>query len=151
MGGSGKQALLAWLDLLRTANRIKKAVDGRLKAEFGQSISRFDAMSALQRAGASGVRAGELSRMLVVSEGNVTQLMSKLVRDRLVRKGAHSHDARVVIYQLTDQGLSLFSAMAKQHRQWIAELFSGINDDETADLRALLEHLADCDQRSNTP
>ncbi|MFK7957400.1 MAG: MarR family winged helix-turn-helix transcriptional regulator [Lysobacterales bacterium] len=142
MNGKGKLALLAWLDLLRSANRIKKIIDGRLKAEFGQSISRFDALSALQRASSSGIRAGELSRMLVVSEGNITQLMGKLVRDNLVSKHPHERDARVVIYQLSDTGAVLFTEMAKQHRRWITELFSGLNDNETSELRALLEHLS---------
>ncbi len=142
MKGRGKLALLAWLDLLRGANRIKKIIDSRLKSEFGQSISRFDALSALQRSDSNGIRAGELSRMLVVSEGNITQLMGKLVRDGLVLRRPHEQDARVVIYQLSEAGAALFTTMAKHHRRWITELFSSLNDNEAADLRTLLEQLS---------
>ncbi|MEM1092124.1 MAG: MarR family winged helix-turn-helix transcriptional regulator [Pseudomonadota bacterium] len=142
MDGRGKQALLTWLSLLRTSNRIKKDIDGRLKASFGQSISRFDALSALQRAGAEGIRAGQLSRQMVVSEGNITQLMGKLLRDQLVTKSADALDARVVIYRLSEAGETLFDAMAMEHRQWIENIFDELSDADTAHLQSLMGQLS---------
>ncbi|HOP20251.1 MAG TPA: hypothetical protein PK585_09235, partial [Amphiplicatus sp.] len=57
-------AVRAWLQLLRIAGGLKKSMDARLRGRFGVSISRFDVMSALERAGADGLRAGELSQRL---------------------------------------------------------------------------------------
>ena len=51
MGDKARQSLLAWLDLLRAANVIKKDIDARFKEAFAQSISRFDALAALVEAG----------------------------------------------------------------------------------------------------
>lgn len=138
---TNKLPLQTWLDLLRTANRIKKDIDGRLKSEFGQSISRFDALSALHRARRNGVRAGELSRQMFVSEGNITQLMAKLLRDGLVLKRNDLSDARVVIYSLSDEGKTLFERMANTHHRWIEQIFSDIADTDLTHLRELLRQL----------
>lgn len=136
-----RESLLAWLDLLRSANVIKKDVDARFRLEFDQSISRFDALAALERANRNGLRAGALSRQLVVSEGNITQLMSKLLRDGLVLKRNDDSDGRVVIYSLSDEGKTLFNRMARAHRQWIRDIFSEFSDDQLTALRELLHQL----------
>ena len=141
MADTTRESLLAWLDLLRASNVIKKEVDARFREEFDQSISRFDALAALERADRSGLRAGALSRQLVVSEGNVTQLMSKLLRDGLVEKRDDDHDGRVVIYSLSGEGRRLFNRMARAHRQWIRDVFTGFSDAELIELRDLLHRL----------
>ncbi|MEM9529693.1 MAG: MarR family winged helix-turn-helix transcriptional regulator [Pseudomonadota bacterium] len=140
-GGHGRLALKTWLDLLRTANHIKKDIDSRLKTRFGQSISRFDVLSALDRGPDGGLRAGALSRQLVVSEGNITQLMSRLLRDALVERHADPADARAVIYALTPEGRKLFARMAKAHRGWIEDIFSGLSASDLEGIRQLLEQI----------
>ncbi|MEO1202461.1 MAG: MarR family transcriptional regulator [Pseudomonadota bacterium] len=141
MGDTTRESLLAWLDLLRTSNAIKKDVDARFRLEFGQSISRFDALAALERANRNGLRAGALSRQLVVSEGNVTQMMGKLLRDGLVLKRNDDSDARVVIYSLSDEGKTLFGRMARAHRRWIQNVFAEFSGEELAQFRDLLKKL----------
>ena len=141
MADKARQSLLAWLDLLRASNVIKKDVDARLREEFEQSISRFDALAALERADRRGLRAGALSRQLVVSEGNITQLMSKLLRDGLVEKRDDDSDGRVVIYSLSGDGRRLFDRMARAHRQWIRDIFRELSQAELTALRKLLQHL----------
>lgn len=141
MSNKTRESLLAWLELLRTANYIKKTVDAKLRAEFGQSISRFDVLSTLERGQRNGVRAGDLSRSMVVSEGNITQLMSKLLRDGLVLKRNDNNDARVVIYSLSDEGATLFNTMAEAHAKWISDIFKELSIDNLSELRELLKHL----------
>ena len=141
MADTARESLLAWLDLLRASNVIKKDVDARFREEFDQSISRFDALAALERADREGLRAGALSRQLVVSEGNITQLMSKLLRDGLVQRRDDDRDGRVVIYSLSDEGRRLFNRMARAHRQWIRGIFAEFSEAELTALRELLHHL----------
>ena len=141
MADTTRESLLAWLDLLRASNVIKKDVDARFREEFDQSISRFDALAALERADRNGLRAGALSRQLVVSEGNITQLMSKLLRDGLVQRRHDDRDGRVVIYSLSGEGRRLFNRMARAHRQWIRDIFAEFSDPELIALRELLHHL----------
>ncbi len=56
-----RDALRAWLALLGASNALKKSVDTRFRSRFGLSISRFDVLSALDRAGPEGERFNHLA------------------------------------------------------------------------------------------
>ena len=136
-----RDAVRAWLQMLSAANAMKKSIDARLRARFGVSLSRFDAMAALQRAGADGLRAGELSQALMVTEGNTTQLTASLARDGLIRRAASPGDARVAILHLTKKGELLFAEMAQEHRDWVAEVFADAPHPQMAAFRRFLSKL----------
>ena len=136
-----KQALLTWLTMLRASGSIRKSIDFRLRDQFGVSIARFDVLAALERAGRNGLRAGELSRKLVVSDGNTTQIMGKLVTKGYVLRRRDESDARAVIYSLSDEGAALFQEMAVAHHGWIDDIFSDLPSSEIAALRDMLNRL----------
>jgi len=137
----GSDTLRAWLALLNASNAIKKSVDAQLRTRFGVSISRFDVMSALQRCYPEGLRAGELSRQLMVTEGNTTQVTAPLMRDGFVERRVSPKDARGVIFSLTPEGVSLFNDMAAEHKEWIRDAFAKLNAKDLTTLRALLDQL----------
>ena len=136
-----RNALRAWLDLLNSSNTLKKSVDTGFRSQFGLSISRFDVLSALDRGGEDGMRAGDLSQRLMVTEGNTTQVTAPLIRDGLVKRSPSREDGRVAIFRLTRKGEKLFQKMADEHRQWVAEAFSGLSANEISTLRRILGKL----------
>ncbi len=136
-----KNALRAWLDLLTASNSIKKQVDALLRSEFGVSISRFDVLSALERAGPEGLRASELSKRLLVTEGATTQTAAPLIRDGLIARSSCPHDGRAVNLRLTRKGRTLFYKMAHHHKQWIQDRFAGLTPNQMSSLRQLLGKL----------
>ncbi len=136
-----REAIRAWLDLLGASNAIKKSVDTQLRSEFGVSISRFDILSALERAGPDGLRAGVLSQQLMVTEGNTTQVTAPLIRDGLVKRSTGRKDARIVIFTLTKKGEKLFSIMAAGHKNWVGSVFSDLSKSEIATFRKILRKL----------
>jgi len=136
-----RNALRAWLDLLAASNVIKKSVDTVLRREFGLSISRFDVLSALDRVGPDGLRAGDLSHRLMVTEGNTTQVTAPLIRDGLVKRTPSRADGRVAIFRLTRKGEKLFQKMADEHRQWVAGAFADMSQNEITTLRRVLAKL----------
>ena len=140
MNGS-RDALRGWLDLLSISNGLKKAVDTEMRTLFGISISRFDVLAALERAGSEGLRAGALSQMLMVTEGNTTQVAAPLIRDGLVKKRADKGDARVAILSLTRKGEKLFAQMAEEHALCINDAFSALSKNDIATLRRLLNRI----------
>ena len=131
-------ALRAWLDLLTTASAIKKSVDARLRQRFGLSISRFDVLAALDRAGQAGLSAGALTAKLKVTEGATTQVTAPLVEAGIVRRTVSRADARVAIFQLTRKGQTLFTQIADAHRRWVGEAFAAMTPAQIATLRRLL-------------
>jgi DNA-binding MarR family transcriptional regulator len=137
----GRDSLRAWLALLSVSGKIKKSVDARMRQEFGLSISRFDVLSALDRAGDEGLTAGALSTHLRVTDGNTTQITAPLISDGLVRRGASAKDGRIAIFRLTKRGQRVFDEMAKANRLWVMEAFSPLTPAQISNLRGLLNVL----------
>jgi DNA-binding MarR family transcriptional regulator len=131
-------ALKLWLRLLTCTTQIEDEVRRRLRAGFNVSLARFDYLAQLYRHG--GLRMRDLSRYLMVTGGNVTGLTDELEREGLVQREVSESDRRAVIVRLTPLGRQSFEAMAKQHEQWIVELFAGL---EPAIVQRLYKHLGE--------
>ncbi|MBW8305155.1 MAG: MarR family transcriptional regulator, partial [Brevundimonas sp.] len=110
----------------------------RRRDEFGPTLPRSHRRAALARAGAAGLTMGEVSRMLMVSNGNVTGLAARLKADGLIEPMAGA-DRRVQRVRLTPLGQTRFTAMARAHEHWIETLFADLADAEADDLTRLLE------------
>ncbi len=133
-----RDPLRAWLALLRVSRALEKAVDAAFRRRFGHSIARFDVLSALDRAGPRGLRAGGLTAKLMVSNGATTQVTAPLVREGLIARSVDPRDGRVAIFSLTRKGERVFAEMAKEHRRWIDDAFASLSATRLATLRSLL-------------
>lgn len=129
-----------WLRLLTCTTLVEGEVRRRLRARFGLTLPRFDLMAQLERA-PEGLTLGELSRRLMVSNGNVTGLVERLVEAALVERVPHAVDRRVVLVRLTPAGHVDFARMARAHAGWIGELFGDLSAEETRLLMHLLGRL----------
>jgi DNA-binding MarR family transcriptional regulator len=136
-----REAIRTWLALLATSRTLEKAVDGGLRFGFGHSISRFDVLSTLERAGASGLRAGALTERLMVTDGATTQVTSPLIREGLVRRMADPTDRRAAVFSLTKKGEGVFAEMAAEHKIWINEAFAALSPAQMKTLRRLLSRI----------
>jgi DNA-binding MarR family transcriptional regulator len=132
-----KQRLRLWIRLLRAARAIEAELRERLRKEFAVTLPQFDVMAALARK-ESGMSMTELSRMLMVSNGNVTGIIDRLTAEKLVLRQAPANDRRSYIVRLTPKGASQFSVISKAHEGWVGELLSDIG---AADAEALIEQL----------
>ncbi|MGN6268596.1 MAG: MarR family winged helix-turn-helix transcriptional regulator [Sphingomonas sp.] len=121
----GKARLRLWVRLLRLSRSIEGDLRERFKARFATTLPRFDVMAALWRA-PEGMMMSELSRFLLVSNGNVTGIVDRLVADGLVARAAREGDRRASVVRLTAAGRDTFEAMAAAHAEWIDELLGGI-------------------------
>ena len=120
-----RSSVRLWLRLLSCAMAIEKDVQRRL-AERGATLPRFDVLAALDRHPA-GMTMGALSGALLVSNGNVTQLVQKLARDGLVRIAPSPADRRASIVRLTGRGRADFAGLATAHHDWIDALVAGMD------------------------
>ena len=120
-----RSSVRIWLRLLSCTMAIEKDVRRRL-AELGATLPRFDVLAALDRH-PEGMNMGALSRALLVSNGNVTQLVQKLAKDRLVRIAPSPADRRASIVRLTARGRAEFAGLAAAHHDWIDGLLAGVD------------------------
>ena len=132
-----KQRLRLWIRILRAARAIEAEVRDRLRVNFDVTLPQFDVMAALERK-PDGMTMTELSRFLMVSNGNVTGIIDRLVTDKLVVRQAPANDRRSIVVRLTPRGLKDFTAMAKAHQGWVDNLLSEF---DAAEAETLIHHL----------
>jgi DNA-binding MarR family transcriptional regulator len=135
-----REELRLWLRLLTCTNLIEGEIRARLRRHFGVTLPRFDLMAQLQKA-PEGMTLGELSRRMMVSNGNVTGLVERLLESGLVERRPHASDRRAVVVALTPSGRASFADMAAAHAEWIAELCAGLASPDQAQLMRLLGRL----------
>jgi DNA-binding MarR family transcriptional regulator len=83
----------------------------------------------------------ELSRRLMVTNGNLTALVERLAQDKLIRRATSPTDKRMSIVSLTPAGKRTLDAMTPAHRTWIVGMFGGLSPEERDQLYVLLGKL----------
>jgi DNA-binding MarR family transcriptional regulator len=139
-GPISKQRLRLWLRLLRSSRAIEAQLRERLRTKFSITLPQFDVMAALARS-AEGMTMTELSRQLMVSNGNVTGIIDRLVAEKLVLRQAPVSDRRSFIVRLTPEGASQFSVIAKAHEGWIDEMLVEFGSVEAESIISQLDGL----------
>jgi DNA-binding MarR family transcriptional regulator len=132
-----REELRLWLRLLTCSTLIEGEVRRRLRERFDVTLPRFDLMAQLDKA-ADGMTLSDLSRRMMVSNGNLTGLVERLVGSGHVERRVSATDRRAQMISLTRAGRAAFRAMAGEHELWIAELFGDLSGRERAELMRLL-------------
>jgi DNA-binding MarR family transcriptional regulator len=70
---------------------------------------------------------GEVSKRMMVSAGNLTALVERLVESGHISRTTSQSDRRVQIIALTDYGRGFFREMAGRHGDWIGDLFKDVS------------------------
>ncbi|HWU02018.1 MAG TPA: MarR family transcriptional regulator [Novosphingobium sp.] len=143
-GASGGVDLRLWIRLLGCAKIIEKSLRRNFQDQFDTTLPRFDVMAALDRArehGEGGLSMSELSRALLVSNGNVTSIVRQLQDQGLVVSRADPADGRSAIVSLTPAGQTHFTEMAVAHRGWVLGALADMPEANKARLAELLGEL----------
>ncbi len=136
--GDHKTELRLWLRLLTCTTLIENEVRRRLRDNFNITLPRFDLLAQLDRT-PNGMTLGELSQRMMVSNGNITGLVDRLVTDGLIKRQPSPTDRRVHIVCLTPEGRRFFRTMARDNANWVGDIFAGL---APADIDALMPLLA---------
>ena len=132
-----KERLRLWIRLLRASRTIEAELRERLRQEFDTTLPRFDVMAALYRA-PEGMLMSGLSRFLLVSNGNVTGIVDRLVTEGLVTRARQWRPPHLD-GQAHRRRQGAVRAMAAAHEGWIGELLGGVNEEDTRRLAAMLQ------------
>lgn len=142
-----RDELRLWLRLLTCTTLIEAEIRRKLQASFDFTLPRFDLLAQLDKA-ADGLVLGEVSKRLMVSAGNVTAIVDRLVAVGHVTRTPAPHDRRVQIIRMTATGRDAFRAMARQHGDWIGDMFADLPPGEAETLMTLLAKLKSSVRRS---
>lgn len=140
MTETSKRRLKMWIRLLGVTRQAENHLREHLRVNHDTTLPRFDVMAALWRR-REGVTMSELSRMLLVSNGNATTVVDRLEKDGLVARRQSESDRRTVFVALTDAGATEFETLAAGHEGEVAKLFSGLSDSDLDQLTDILKRM----------
>lgn len=132
-----RHAVLAWMRLARVYHKIDRASAVRLRP-FDLSVAQFDVIA--QVGAHEGITQNDLAAALLVTKGNVCQLLDKLearglVERRPARTGRGNH------LLLTDAGRALNRTAVPSQEDLIAHRFAALSPAEHQQLLTLLRKL----------
>jgi DNA-binding MarR family transcriptional regulator len=139
--------LRLWLRLLTCTTLIEGAVRSRLRERFDVTLPRFDLMAQLDRA-PDGMTLSDVSKRMMVSNGNVTGLVERLVESGHLDRRTSDTDRRVQVIRLTKTGRAEFRRMAAEHETWIADIFGELTPKDVRELMRLLAKAKGSAQRT---
>ncbi|MEZ5789068.1 MAG: MarR family transcriptional regulator [Xanthobacteraceae bacterium] len=126
-----------WLRLLSCTNIIHRYIRRHLKESYSLTMPRFDLLAQVARP-PIGPSLGELSRRLLVTKGNITDIVARLEAVDLIERRRDDTDGRVQYVFLTESGRELYDRILPEHSHWLSELMQEVSE---KDLETLFEAL----------
>jgi DNA-binding MarR family transcriptional regulator len=117
---------------MRVHQKVNRASGEQLKG-WDLSLAQFDVLAHV--GAAEGTSQQELADSLLVTKGNVCQLLDKMEGRGLILR---CHEGRTNRLFLTEEGRRLFEEVVPTHQAAIAEQFSVLSEEEQAQLYELL-------------
>jgi DNA-binding MarR family transcriptional regulator len=130
--GSGEELVVAFEQLVRYVRQVSTA--GGLSSAASAVLGR------LGRAGPQ--RLTELARAEGVSQPGMTQLVTRMERDGLVRRIASTDDRRGVLVEATDAGADLVRARRAERAAALRKLMDRLDPQEQSAVAIALPALA---------
>ena len=135
-----KNKLRLWIRLLRSTRYMESVLRAKLRKKFSMTLSQFDVLAALSRS-EDGMIMSEVSKLLMVSNGNITGIVDRLTEEGLVIRSMRGGDRRTNFLRLTRKGQRKFNRMAEAHERWIEDLLKDFSAEEVSHLIAMLSRL----------
>ncbi|HKV84779.1 MAG TPA: MarR family transcriptional regulator [Ktedonobacterales bacterium] len=134
-GALRRPAVVAWLRLARVYQRIERDSERWLEP-WDLSLAQFDVLA--QVGASEGMSQQELAEALLVTKGNVSQLVAKMERRGLLTR---SQEGRTLCLALTPEGRALHDRVVPAHERWLAERLGALSREQLGRLAGLLRTL----------
>lgn len=127
--------VLAWLRLARIYQRIDRAT-ADLMRRWDLSVAQFDVLNVLERH--DGITQQDLADRLLVTKGNISQLITRMERRGLIRR---CQEGRAMRLSLTAEGRRLRDDAIPAQEALVARHFAPLTPDEVRALHILLRRV----------
>lgn len=141
MDDSNSIYALAYFNLLKTGSWIEEKVKEALKP-FGLTHAQLNALYILFENAPGPVSANELKKRILVSNPDVTRLLDRLVKKKLVLRETCPENRRKIDISLTDSGSIFFIKAHIATKQALGNFFENkISEAEATEMRRILQKL----------
>jgi DNA-binding MarR family transcriptional regulator len=127
--GTGSIEIGVWVRLLSCTNVILHHLRRNLKESFALTLPRFDLLAQVARP-PLGPSLSELSRKLLVTKGNITDIVARLEAVELIERRRDDADGRIQYVFLTPEGRRLLDDILPVHDKWIKDLMQELSREE---------------------
>jgi DNA-binding MarR family transcriptional regulator len=134
---AGSIETAVWLRLLSCTNIIARHLRRNLKDVYALTLPRFDLLAQVARS-PLGPSLGELSRRLLVTKGNITDIVARLESVDLIERRRDDADGRIQYVFLTPAGRKLLDDILPVHDRWLKDLMQDLTRDELDTLYSAL-------------
>lgn len=132
--------LRTWLRFLSCGRLIENEIRSRLRREFNTTLPRYDLMAHLEKY-PKGIKMSDLSRLLMVTNGNITGITSQLVKEGLIQRTLLPQDRRSSLLKLTAKGRTQLAQISAAYNQWVCSLFEQLPDQDLQHMMQSLDEL----------
>ena len=127
-----------YLNLLRTGETLSRDVENLLRAS-DLSGAQYNVLRILRGAGKDGLTCSEAGERMVTHDPDITRLLDRLEKRKLITRSRDTRDRRVVKTRITPQGLRLLGTLDKPVADLHRGLFHHMTGRDLKKLSSLLE------------
>lgn len=127
----------AYLDLASTADRLSRPVAQLLKTE-DLSPPQYNVLRIL-RGCPEGLTCREIGRRMITRDPDITRLLDRLERRKLILRSRDTQDRRVVLTRITENGIDLLARLDQPVRDLHRKLLGHLGAERLHALGRLLE------------
>ena len=133
------KACVAWIHIVHAGAILRRCIEHKLNKE-GLSYGRFVILVLLASAN-KGVSVGKLAEMSGVTSATISEVITNMVRDGLVKRTVDATDKRIVRVNITPEGHKRINKIAPVFFKNQSVAMSGLDDDEMRWLVQLLSEV----------
>jgi DNA-binding MarR family transcriptional regulator len=128
--------------------KIKTSMDPEKSLKYGKTDGYYQILGML--IDGDSLPISQIGKQLQISKPNMTPLIDKLVKDKMVKRIRSKEDRRVVNIEITDEGKKFLLEARKVVEENIKENLSNLNDKELETLNESLENIKKLVFKMNT-
>jgi DNA-binding MarR family transcriptional regulator len=128
----------AFIAILRVADQLQLRATEFLKP-YNLSPTQFNALRILRGAGESGLPCSEVGERMINHDPDITRLMDRLERAKLVQRSRDQEDRRVITARITTAGLDLLKTIDQPLEEFHHQLMKKMDEKKLKSLLRLLE------------
>lgn len=149
--GTNSPAFKVWVRLVRSRQRIHNLVDAAFRVEGLPPLEWYDVLLELERHEAA-MRACELEQKLLVAQYNLSRLLDRLERQKLITRRPDPEDGRSRLIEISNLGRTLRRKMWPIYRRVIeGSIGDQLSAPDAKHLAELLKPIAAADQQVSEP
>jgi DNA-binding MarR family transcriptional regulator len=127
----------AYLDLLRTTEMLSRPLAQLLKAD-DLSPAQYNVLRIL-RGSPEGLTCGEIGNRMITRDPDITRLLDRMEKRKLISRSRDKKDRRVVLPRITAEGLDVLARLDQPVRDMHRRLLGHLGTERLQALRQLLE------------